>query len=297
MEKSKIDQSDDENENPISLIGSQIGTTDADHVQLPPLDSGKKPKESARHKANLNNKVKKNKYFFLAHPEYKSKVDVTTIGEKFVVDKEKVEKIKSLIKANEPNGKSSNGSKTKKYDKKADGYSSIWQIERCDSSEDDDESSTKSETEKKKKMKKKKAEFDLMLNENLNIQKQSETLDDGTLVETIRMIADDEPDLSEPDDMKPVKKKQKKTNKPEKAQKTSNQSDAEVQLQSSRFRFLNELLYTKPSDDSFEYFQKYGQTTSLNCILSTDRLKFFPLLFEEIQTHLPHIIGVSKIKP
>jgi hypothetical protein len=245
MEKSKIEESDDEQNN--ESAGILPTTEQPEQLQQQPVSRKKTKDQQAT--GNLDKKIKKNKYFFLAHPEFKNKVDITSIGENFVVEKEKVEKISGLKTNNSVENGKKKSEKIKPAQKKI-GYSTIWTIERCDSSEDEEDDNGTAKKKKKANVDNEEA------HKNLKFQKKYETLADGTVVETIDMVKSDESaSETESRDDKPVEKKQKKL-KSDKKQNVK-QSEAEVQLQSSRFRYLNELLYTKPSEDSFEYFKRY----------------------------------------
>ena len=219
----------------------------------------------------ITKKNKKNKYFLIAHPDMKEKVKNDNHG--FVVNKDIVKK-KFLVEKSETNRKSNNGvdeyKELSKIDTSVDdATATLWKIEPCTDDDDDNEKEEKNGLKKKKNKKKRKL-GEIKEVKDLKFETKREVLEDGTIVETYCAVNEEEKEVvaSKEDDEEHVEKsvKKKKGNqiKSENGEKNKFEKDdkpavelgeAEKKLQSSRFRYLNELLYTKKSEEAFTYFK------------------------------------------
>jgi DNA polymerase III alpha subunit (gram-positive type) len=137
------------------------------------------------------------------------------------------------------------------------GKNKIWTIEECSSESEisDQETSTLQSNNKT---------ISLELNDidkSFKIKKSLEKQKDGSFIEVIRPEffedddddADDDPEIEDQEESHANENLKAETSK----NGTSNNSNPLMEkLKSSRFRYLNELLYTHPSAYSFEFFEK-----------------------------------------
>lgn len=224
-----------------------------DEIQNKPIETAPKIASNNKQQDVINKKSKKNKYFFLAHPDKKEKVkNIDELSGKFVLEKEKVEKIPQkkiteTYKTNEAKKSNDTNEKTK----------SLWVIEPCTSSSED-------EQDKKLKPKKRKSKPDIDLN-NIKFERVKETLEDGTVVETFKAIDEDEPEEVK----KPKKEEEISESEQNEDEKEDDDEDKESQIEqkepknplmeklnASRFRYLNEMLYKNTSNENFIYFKE-----------------------------------------
>lgn len=252
-------------------------------------ESTKKAKITASQTPSTNSpalpkKSKKNKYFFLAHPdELDKKEDILSskgdaAKNKFVIDEEKLKlnlkKQKKAKPTNSVDDQNESGSiesidKKSKKQKKSD---NLWSIEQCS-----DEEKTDDQVEqpvKLSKTKKKSQKIPILniedLDKSFKINKSVKRLEDGTLVEVFKPdILDDEDDddddeNDEEEDEDDENQQEDQSDEDETTQHPTedenknddNFNDLNDKLKASRFRYLNEMLYTQPSDKSFEYFTR-----------------------------------------
>ena len=222
--------------------------------------------EQTKKAGELPKKSKKNKYFFMAHPEKlkdNALIQETSANTNFVIDQEKMKlnelkkKAKKIVDKTDKSVSKTANKSLKPLD------NNVWQIEECDSDEADEnqikhEPTTTSQCLDFKSFEK-----------NFKIKKVIEKMDDGTLVEVYKPEMDDSDaensELDEENEAEPDEDhaEEEVVEEPEaKPKKEPNPNNASVRnqmlekLQSSRFRYINELLYTQPSDKSFKYFQK-----------------------------------------
>ena len=250
---------------------------------IPPIEGIVKKNSSVMPK-----KSQKNKYFFVAHPEaLKKKKEIFANQDsskisKFIIDKEKiklneVKMLKNLKKKkknvngdekkSEKNGKTSGKKQIKK------GNNKIWSIQECSesSSAESDSDQVKAKPRKEPGSSNALHAFELNdIDKNFSIKKTLEKQTDGSFIEVIKpefQQAEDSGDDAE--------------NASENASQSSNESEEESdgegedvktapkkkekgkpanpmmeKLKASRFRYLNELLYTHSSSYSFDFFQK-----------------------------------------
>ena len=223
-----------------------------DKVEIPVVVKKKTTTAKAANGDKITKKNKKNKYFLLAHPDMKEKVKKD--NHRFVVNKDVVEK-KFLVdntqvgKKSAKNGSSRRGDLPTKVDSFADDeIATLWKIEPCSDDDDDDEE----EEKKKQKNKKKRKINEFKETKDLKFEIKKEVLADGTLVETYCAVDDKKEDEEEEEKKDEETPKKKKKIQQEPVVELGND---EKKLQASRFRYLNELLYTKKSDESFSYFK------------------------------------------
>jgi len=225
-------------------------------------------------------KGQKNKYYFIAHPEElkkKNKILVDQDESKFIIDSEKIKlnevkksknmKLKKNGKSEEKSSKAKDANAAGKKSLKK-GKNKIWTIEACSSESEtsDQETSTLQANNKT---------ISLELNDidkSFKIKKSLEKQKDGSFIEVIRpeFFKDDDDEEEEDDDneasdnqSEPEIEDQEEShaNKKSKVETSkngtsSNSNPLMEKLKSSRFRYLNELLYTHPSAYSFEFFEK-----------------------------------------
>ena len=222
----------------------------------------------------------------MAHPEAlkdKKKIfsnpDSAKIS-KFIIDKEKiklnqVKKLKQnkISDKNKSTEKSSNKNATgKKQIKK--GNNKIWSIQECSdsSSSESDAEEPNSNGKKVKPQAVKSAMHAFELNDidkNFSIKKTLEKQADGTYIEVIKpefQQNDGEDNDSNPTDDEEEDENEEEEEAPTNMQKLVNNKKEKVngkptnpmmeKLKASRFRYLNELLYTHSSSYSFEFFEK-----------------------------------------
>jgi hypothetical protein len=223
----------------------------------------------------IPSKSKKNKYFFMAHPDVlaKKKEAVTELNKdnKYVIDDEKMrlndkkkkEKKKVVVTTAEVVKKRSGDENKKKMKKK-----SLWVVEEC-SSEDEDASPVVAQSGVQHVL-----DID-NIDKHFRLKKTIKKLADGTSVQVFQPevlddnenAAVDEKGQAEGEDEQgessDEENSQGEENKEIEEEVNGNGSVAKEpevrnemmeKLNASRFRFLNELLYTQPSDKSFEYF-------------------------------------------
>jgi hypothetical protein len=242
LRKSRIEnddavEDDVENQNQMDEGGDVVNLEEKVEI-APTVVAKKKP---ATNGDKITKKNKKNKYFLLAHPDMKEKVKKD--DHRFVVNKDVVEK-KFLVDNVQVSKK--NGSKREdlpKVDSTADDeVATLWKIEPCSDSDE--------ETEKKKNKKKRKI-IELKETKDLKFEIKKDVLADGTLVETYCAVDEEKEEVEkEVEEEKKTKKKIKIQQEP-----VIELGNDEKKLQASRFRYLNELLYTKKSEESFSYFK------------------------------------------
>ena len=221
-------------------------------------------------------KSKKNKYFFIAHPEVlaKKKDEILAnekLKEKFVLDDEKM-KLNEVKKEKRKMKKLSLKSKeeaTKKLSKtesiKKMKKSKIWIIEEC---------SSESESEEVASVANNNAQIlDIdNIDKHFRLKKTKQKMSDGGFVEAFmpEILNDndnvDKETANEEDLlMSDGKRKDNEEEKEEIDEEKSEQKNETVsgpknemmeKLTASRFRYLNQLLYTQESSKSFEYFKE-----------------------------------------
>lgn len=215
-------------------------------------------------------KSKKNKYFLVAHPEVLTSkkgeelLANESIKKKFVIDEEKIKlnsvkkkKVKKTKGDETSNGKATNNDKKK--------GSKLWVLEQCGDSEDD---SSPAESP---------FYHDQILDisdidKNFKLKKVKERLPDGSYVEVLKPeyvqgsieVVEKDQDVEESEELaeENTEETQEEDQDPETSENTtetksdSTRDSLKEKLTASRFRYLNELLYTQPSGKSFEYFKK-----------------------------------------
>ena len=241
--------------------------------QTVPTAKKQKVESSTNGQNIIPKKSKKNKYFFIAHPEALDKKEKLIKNDeensKFVIDQEKIKlnelkkkKKEKLDKNNIKNGTDSKNNKNKNENTK------IWSFEECKSSDEEKEDE---KTKKKKKLKTKGNALDITdIDKSFKLKKKIEVLPNGSKVEILvpEYVQIDDLEESESEDDKDnedeelneeedeeASEVEEDTNKKETNKKKETNS-AKDKLQASRFRYLNEMLYRQVSSDSFEYFKK-----------------------------------------
>lgn len=227
-------------------------------------EAAKKPKTTpAANGGALPKKSKNNKYFFLAHPEaLKKKEEILTDGDKsnkFVIDKEKMKLNKKKLKkkaASNENGVETNGSKnTTKKEKKSELKSKnakLWAIEECSSSDENENEQTNKPVVFKAPL------IDIVdIDKSFKIKKTMKKMEDGSMVEIVcpEMLQNEDEEEEEEEengDNIPIEKE----DDDEEVEENQSSNPLADKLKSSRFRFINEMLYTQPSQKSFEYFKE-----------------------------------------
>jgi hypothetical protein len=212
-------------------------------------------------------KSKKNKYFFIAHPEVldkkeslikKTQEDDTTFNQKFVIDKEKIKlnemkKLKKKKKESDQSELEKTNEKSKQDVKKKTNKKDLWTIEECSSSSDDDED----KQEKRSEVNRQDGEMlDILdIDKSFKLKKKIERMPDGSMIETFV------PEYVKYKEKKKSESKQEDqeidSNEKKEPNAKSKSSDLlKEKLQSSRFRYLNEMLYSQASSESFNYFKR-----------------------------------------
>jgi hypothetical protein len=249
-------------------------------------DAAKHKSEPSEPKIAIPKKSKKNKYFFLAHPEALNPPQKQVNKQKVSKEnKNSIVETKQRNKKEEKNKNDTKQAKEKKEKKTKIKSNKIWAIEECNdsSSENDDNKETEdagytldlADIEKnfiiKKKIKKledgtrievfepeivpiKKSRKD---ENNLEDEEEAEEAEeDDEINEILESDEEDEIDSKEVSNIEQNDANETKRSTESKKNKDTNKDKMLDQLKSSRFRFLNEMLYTQPSSESFEYFKK-----------------------------------------
>lgn len=197
----------------------------------------------------------------------KNKILSEKENSKFIIDNEKIQlnEVKksknSKLKKKNPEEKTSklkNGNTVSKKSIKK-GKNKIWTIEECSSgSEMSDQEVIDSKATKKA--------MSLELNDidkSFKIKKSLEKQKDGSFIEVIRPefmedAEDDESDEkeSQPEIEEESERQEQLIRKIETSKNGASNNPLLEKLKSSRFRYLNELLYTHPSAYSLEFFEK-----------------------------------------
>lgn len=230
----------------------------------------------------ISKKDKKNKYFFMAHPEaLQSKEKILadlddSEKSKFVIDEEKLKLIKKKLKKKKPTDLETPETKLDKKSKSDKNGKSkkpkMWSIEVCSGSEDDEIEVTK------KPIKATKIKMPVIniddIDKSFKIKKTTKTLEDGSRVQVVcpefeqddNDDDDDEPEDanghdengngSESEQEEVVETPNREANSNGSVESNGKSNPLVEKLKASRFRFLNEMLYTQPSEKSFEYFKK-----------------------------------------
>jgi hypothetical protein len=238
-------------------------------------------------------KSKKNKYFFMAHPEVLEKkrdeiLSNEAITDKYVIDSEKMKlneqkKFKQLKLKKKTKGSSDPVKEIKKKNDKKIKKNKLWIIEECESSDDDDDDSAQTTPNNNNSVG---LVLDIdNIDKHFRLKKTMQRLADGTVCEVFKPEvlnendnAEEEENETEPvymdedesgsEDDENVNEEEEGEVEEEKAvevkkkavaaEKPANGARNEMmeKLNASRFRFLNELLYTQASDKSFEYFRE-----------------------------------------
>lgn len=204
-------------------------------------------------------KSKKNKYFFIAHPEALDKKDeIISIDkkQKFIIDNKKIEK--SLEKKE----KRQKMVQPKVIEKQSNDEK-LWNIQECSSNEEEEK--ILDIKEKKKKKKSKDFILDITdIDKNFKIKKSIKRLEDGSTVEVYapeiqQHIEESEEEESDKEDLKMAQLSENEENDQDKNASSDCLfiSQAADKLKSSRFRYLNQLLYSQDSSKSFEFFKRY----------------------------------------
>lgn len=200
----------------------------------------------------LPRKSKKNKYFLLAHPEIiKDKEESKNSSDVIDINKLKKMKAKSEKQTSSENKNKKGESKSTKKSLKTKS-NNIWLIDECNSS--DDEQIVFNSTDQTSRT------FDLSnIEKSFKIKETFEKMDDGTIIKVFKPeFVENESAESEDETEEKKTKTKKQVAKEDETQKVTSVSKNPLmeKLQSSRFRYLNEIFYTQTSDKSFEYFQK-----------------------------------------
>lgn len=228
----------------------------------------KKPKPAAQKPAvasgnGLPKKSKHNKYFFLAHPDALNKKEEILAGvdeKKFVIDEEKLKINKKKKKKPVISSQLESKSRPKPENKPGKKPASLWAIEECSSSDEAETNAANNEAAG--------PIIDLDdVDKSFKIKKVIKKLEDGSRIEVIcpELVGRDEDeddddgngDDTNENDIATQDQCDKEDEKKEDVVAAAAASDPFAdKLKSSRFRFINEMLYTQPSQKSFEYFQK-----------------------------------------
>lgn len=254
----------------------------AEDSSLADKKEAKMPKlsETVSNKSNSSSdiipkKSKKNKYFFVAHPEeIKKKQDILKAEEgtktKFVIDKEKI-KLNKIKKLKAKKMESAAGDKNEIKNKKKSetvgkkglkkGKNKIWVIENCSSSDEEESKEKFTDNESSEK-----ALNIENIDKSFKLKKTIEKLEDGSVIEVFKPEYIEEDDASndnseEEDENENESKQASEPSKDEKKDKGKKNGSTvknimTEKLLASRFRYLNEMLYTQPSSESFDYFKK-----------------------------------------
>lgn len=250
----------------------------SDDIKKPKFDEKSEIKKLTNKNENKKSvevvpkKSKKNKYFFMAHPEALEKKETilaTQEKSKFIIDEEKIKanQSKKLKNSKLKNGSSDDSMKTGKKVKK-DSKEKLWVVEEC--SEEEPEAKV---PEKNKKNKSKAIILDITdIDKSFKIKKKLKKLEDGSTVEILvpEIVSnedfeelDDEDEeeeqeeqLIELEECESEEEQQNEEADSKKTQQSSFTNNAMEKLKSSRFRYLNQLLYTQDSSKSFEFFKK-----------------------------------------
>jgi len=226
---------------------------------------------------------KKNKYFFMAHPEQLEKhaksIEEISASTKFVIDEAKL-KLNETLKKKKDIMKKNGTLETVKNDSTNNNTGMIkkglWESGWCDS--DDSQIPDNSDKFNENTITHEILDFS-ELDSKVKVKKRKERKSDGSFIEVFshERIGNKITEESDKDQEKEKKQnvKEKDTNKKEiknatqdsnclTADKNNFEKAPEIkrnqmmdQLKSSRFRYLNELLYTQESDKSLKYFKKY----------------------------------------
>lgn len=201
-------------------------------------------------------KSKNNKYFFLAHPEALGKKDTILNDQskkKFVIDEEKIKLNKKKKKLPNKNAASANEEKASKGETKKIESANLWSIEECSESESDEA------TRNEKSITTKNYCINIDVDKSFKIKKMLKKLEDGSVVE--EFVPEFVQEVSEEEDEETGEKMQE--NEENGDVENEDGKDDRIgenplmdKLKSSRFRYLNEMLYSQPSQKSLEYFQK-----------------------------------------
>lgn len=287
IEKSKIEEGSDleeeydKNGHNVDIINDKDKVEVVKHEVLHKnvLKKKENKKKSSTESDIITKKNKKNKYFLLAHPELKEKIkNIDNLN--FVVNKEVVKK-KFLVPKSTKQEKSDRKNESNNSGSSKNKKNSLWIIEPCSSSSDDEDELNKKNKKKRKNLsedeqhqtkKKKKNVIDKVDLSNFKFETSKQVMEDGTIVETFKAIEEkhdsDEEDNTIGNEKNTSSKIDKKENKKLKnvndekslvSKEVKNKTklnEMETKLQSSRFRYLNEFLYTKKSEESFEYFKR-----------------------------------------
>jgi len=198
---------------------------------------------------NLPKKCKKNKYFLMAHPELAKTNEKNSNVGNIIVDREKMNLNKFKIIKKKISKKTIPSNKKFKKKKLMNLKSNnLWLIDECSSS-DEVEHKVDDDIEPR--------ELDLSnIEKNFMIKETMERLDDGTVIKVFKPVLIEDSDANEESEEESnVKSVKKEYTQVEEIQKSEHNPLID-KLKSSRFRYLNELFYTHPSEKSFEYFQK-----------------------------------------
>lgn len=218
------------------------------------------PENNKSKEALVAKKSKKNKYFYMAHPELiQDKQEISK--EKFVIDEEKLKlnelkkKKKKTPEVSQKNSKKEKNSteKVNKKPKLKTKNNNVWLIDACTSSDDDD-------NEKKEKSEEGSHQvLDLDdIEKNFEIKEVEEKLEDGTVIKVFKpvIVESHEEQTGEDSGVDQENEEEEEEKAPEEPNKASQGNKLMDKLKSSRFRYLNEVFYTQSSDKSCEYFQK-----------------------------------------
>ena len=210
----------------------------------------------------------------MAHPEEIKKKSELITGQKtskFIIDAEKMKlnavkvKVSKSLKSEKKVDKKSSKSKEMSGKKKIKkGANKIWTIEEC-SSESESEEATNSNPDGINEP----SNVPLLelsdIDKSFKIKKYLEKQKNGSFIEIIRPeffqdedIVNDESQTEQESDNQSKsddEKESKKTLK-DKIPMQINAHPLMEKLKASRFRYLNELLYTNSSNYSFDFFQK-----------------------------------------
>lgn len=198
---------------------------------------------------NLPKKCKKNKYFLMAHPELAKTNEKNSNVGNIIVDREKMNLNKLKIIKKKISKKTIPSNKKFKKKKLMNLKSNnLWLIDECSSS-DEVEHKVDDDIEPR--------ELDLSnIEKNFMIKETMERLDDGTVIKVFKPVLIEDSDANEESEEESNEKSVKKEYTQVEEIQKSEHNPLIDKLKSSRFRYLNELFYTHPSEKSFEYFQK-----------------------------------------
>ena len=207
---------------------------------------------------------KKNKYFFMAHPDklkkHSDEISTLSNSTNFVLDEEKL-KMNEILKKNKTimknNGTLDKNEPVKKNDKKTKKSNNLWMVEEC-SSNDEAEFENTPKIGNTKNFDAQILDFD-DLDKKLKVKKVRKRQPDGTSIEIYEHESViDKPDYEQDEIESDANDEENPESVAEPKKEASKESTNPLKekLKSAQFRYLNELLYKQPSHESYKYFEK-----------------------------------------